>query len=623
MIYWRKSMSEYQYPSQEVFALRREGKHEEALKLARETYAKDSGNTWNVGALGWCLYDEVKRLQGGAAGARAEAEKELSELKIPENERMLRECVDRVLGTGLLGRANALSKVGNHHEAVKLLRPIAKAQGASQGEVEAYGWVLYRKLKDCKDHEYEAAKWCLEEFSQCWRAELKPNAMLFKNILIQAKNHVEKWSGLVPLVEHFALHVLKPSEFEDDDPNPDFASFQDQLLGAVHKCLKLHPAMRENRAGLLMWLESWEKDFGDDEWPQYHLGHLHAWIGGDPNLARELLLKTVQRNPSQWWRWRALSEVLTGDLRKSVLSRAITCSDQEPSFKVPLYVEYSELLAAEGELPAARASLDEAIRLRRLSGEEWKDALPQWHVGIGEEKEADIHTYAEAFTGLADEMLISDVPQRVGVRIAPTKREGCMLYLVRDLGVRNLRFPHVKMPAATCTVIEARFHDEPEGISEVLAWKESTLPDDWGDHISGVVDHLNEKKQFASIVLPEGGFLPLYFDRWPAAANLRPGEFLNIRWLPDAAQKPLVLSWSSAPKVEVPDLLMAVEGCYRSVPDRGFGFVEGRRDRIFAPPPVAETLNDGQTVSGWALRIRKKDGSLSWNLLPTANPQSS
>ncbi|MFY7929756.1 MAG: hypothetical protein ACOVS5_12870, partial [Oligoflexus sp.] len=315
-------MPEYQYPSQEVFDLRRKGKHEEALKLARETYAKDSGNTWNVSALGWCLYDEVKRLKGGDAEALSEVEKELSELKIPENQRMLREYVDRVLGTGLLGRANALSQDGKHHEAIKLLRSAAKACGASQGEIEAYAWVLYHKLKDCKDDENEAAKWCLDEFAQCWRADLKPNVMLFKNMLIQAKRQVEKWGGLVPLVERLALHDLKPSEFEEDVPNSDFASFQDQLLGVVHKCLKLHPSLRKNRPELLKWLEAWKEHFSEDEWPQYHLGHLHAWIGGDLNLARELLLKTVQRKPSQWWRWRALAEVLTGEPRKSVLSRA-------------------------------------------------------------------------------------------------------------------------------------------------------------------------------------------------------------------------------------------------------------------------------------------------------------
>ncbi|MFZ4595214.1 MAG: DUF7017 domain-containing protein [Verrucomicrobiaceae bacterium] len=613
----------YQYPSQEVFALRKQGEREEALKLARETYAKDSGNTWNVGALGWCLYDEVKRLQGGDAESLAKAERELSNLKIPENDTMLREGVDRVLGTGLLSRANALSQDRKHHEAVEMLRPAAKARGASQGEVEAYGWVLYRKLKDCKDDEHEAAKWCLGEFTQCWKAEFKPNVMLFKNMLIQAKRQVENWGGLIPMVEKLALHSLKPEEFEDEEPNPDFPSFQDQLLGAVHKCLKHHPAMRDNRADLLKWLEAWKELFSDSEWPHYHLARIHAWIGGDPDLARVLLLKTIQRMPSQWWRWRALAKVLTGDLRKSVLSRAVTCSDHKPSFKVPLYVEYSEMLAAEGELPAAKASLDEAIRLRLLTGEEWRGALPDWYTEAGKLVEADIHKYAEALARPADDLLMSDVPLRVGARIAPTKREGCVLYFIRDLGVRNLRFPSGRIPSNTNTVIEARFHDEPEGISEVLAWKESPIPDDWGDRISGVVDHLNEQKQLAFILLPRDKSLTLRFDRWDAAPKLQPGNLLNIRLLPDEDGKPLVLSWNTVPSEEVPGLLTAVEGSYRSVPDRAFGFVEGGRERIFVPPRVAESLTDGQSVSGWALRTKKKDGSLSWNLLPTVNRKSS
>jgi tetratricopeptide (TPR) repeat protein len=616
-------MSEHPYPSQQVFALRRKGKHEEALKLARETYEKDSANEWNIGALGWCIYDEVKLQQAGDdASALAEAEKELSKLEIPERETMLKDCVARILGTGPIGKANALSKEGRHHEAVELLRKVARRQEATQSEVEGYGWVLYRKLKDCGEDEHEAAKWCLSEFTQCWRDDLEPNAMLFRNMVIQAKRQVENWGGLVPMIEQLGLHRLKPEEFEDEEPNPDFPPFHDQLLGAVHKCLKLHPAMRENRSGLLQWLEAWKESFGDDEWPQYHLGHIHAWIGGDPDLARELLLKTVQRKPKQWWRWRALAEVLTGELRKSVLSRAVCCSDQEPSYKIPLYTEYADILAAAGETSAAKASLDEAMRLRRLSGEEWNGPLPAWYVDPADQPEVDIHEYALSLSAPADQMLVSDVPSHLGVLIKETKRAGCMLFFCRDLGVRNLRFLPDNMPSADYPAIEARFKDEPEGISEVICWNEAAIPDEWGDLSPAVVDHLNEEKKLASISLPEDAFAPLYFDRWPEARSLQPGEFLSLRLASDSEGRPVVLSWNRAPKTEVAGFLIAVGGVFQSVPNKGFGFIQDPRERIFVPPPVAGTLTAERLYSGWALRTRKRDGSLSWNLLPeTANEQ--
>lgn len=610
-------MPEHPYPSQQVFALRREGKHEEALKLARDTYAKDSANQWNIGALGWCLYDEVKLQQAGNdASALAEAEKELSKIEIPERDTMLKDCVARILGTGPVGKANTLSKEGRHHEAVELLRPVARRQEATQSEVEGYGWVLYRKLKDCGEDEHEVAKWCLNEFTQCWRDDLEPNAMLFKNMVIQAKRQVENWGGLVPLIEQLSLHRLKPEEFEDEEPNPDFAPFQDQLLGAVHKCLKLHPAMRDNRSGLLQWLEAWQESFGDDEWPQYHLGHIHAWIGGDQALARDLLLKTVQRKPKQWWRWRALAGVLANDLRKSALSRAVCCSDQEPSYKVPLYVEYAEILAADDDHSAAKASLNEAIRLRRLSGEEWNEPLPSWYAETTDKPEVDIHEYALGLSALADQMLVSDVPSHLGVLIRETKRAGCMLFYCRDLGVRNLRFSPDNMPSVNCPAIEAKFNDEPEGISEVISWNEAPIPDDWGELSPAVVDHRNEEKQLASLTLPEGSFSPLYFDRWSEAVTLHPGEFLRLRLVPDSEGRSVVLSWTRAPIKEVEGFLIAVEGVFHPVPNKDFGFIQDHRDRIFVPPPIAKTLVAECLHSGWAIRTRKRDGSLSWNLLP-------
>ena len=318
---------------QEVFALRKADKLAEALKHARDLYDSNAEDEWAVRALAWCLYDEVKRLRDGdAQGELNSTLEELGSLKLPAEDGMLRDNIQRILGCSPAEKATQLSKDGNHHDAVQLIRPIATAKEASQNEVEAYAWILYRKLRGCDDKEIEAAVWCLTEFLNCWSSDREPNAILFKCLIIQAKIHTENWAGLIPLVEKLELHKLSPDDFVDDQPESDFDSFQDQLLGAVHKCLKKHPAMRQPRPQLQLWLDAWADSFSDDQWPQYHLGHILLWTDGDKARAKLLLLKTVQRNPGDYWRWQALAEALDGAEQKAAMARGIICKTEDPSF---------------------------------------------------------------------------------------------------------------------------------------------------------------------------------------------------------------------------------------------------------------------------------------------------
>lgn len=612
----------FQYASQEVFALRRQGTHAEALKLAREAFGEEPGNEWNVRALAWCLYDEAKRLKAESdSEALAAVREELTGLKIPADDERLRDGVTRALGNDALGKASSLSKAGKHHEAVKLLRPIANAKEANQHDVEGYSWVLYRKLKDCEEHEHDVAIWCLNEFLECWSEEREPNAMLFRNLIIQAKLQAENWAGMIPLVERLGLHRFRPEEFADEQPNPDFPSFQDQLLSAIHKCLKKHPAMRGNRANLLLWLDAWRDSFGDEDsrgenWPEYHLGHILSWIGGDPDLASHLLLKTLQRKPDDYWRWQAYSESLKGGERKAALSRGICCPNDPPSYKIPLYAEYAEVLAEDGELSAAKASLDEAIRLRRLAGDEWKVPLPVWYEAAGAEPPVEIHDYALPLAKEAEKMLTFDLPSFLCVLLKDAKSEGCFLYYCDGLGVRNLRFAARAIPDGDTGAILAKFRDKPKGISDVLIWTGENIPKDLGDRVHGVVDHLNREKRFVSILLPEGGFVPLHFDRWEGTESLKTGDSIEIQLLTNTDWGSVILAWQPVAPKEIPGFLMSTQGVFRADRGKASGFLEGPKDRIFVHPLVAQHLRDAQKVSGWAVKAKKKDGVLSWKLLP-------
>jgi tetratricopeptide (TPR) repeat protein len=607
-----------QMTTQQINSLRKSGKLDEALGHARLLHAGDANDPWIVRTLFWCLHDEVKRVRSAndpAAIAAVIREVELLNLPNEDTDQPMHDCAARILGTDPVAKATLLSKAGKHRESVDLLRPIARAEGARQHEIEAYGWVLFRKIRDCAEDEQRAAVWCLNEFLNCWSIDRNPNPMLFKNIFIQAKLHAESWTGVIALIEKLGLYRLKPEDFADETLDSDFAPFQDQLLGAVHKCLKKHPLMRENQSVIHKWLGAWKDSFGGDEWPQYHLGHILLWTGGDLSRAKALLLKTVQRNPKDYWRWEAFAEALQGDEAKAALSRGILCSCEDESYKVPLYKEYAELLAAEGELPAAKASLEEAMRLRRLTGNEWTAPIPLWLEQVSAVAGLDIHAYAASFVEEADDLLASDLPDCRCVLIRPLQKENRFLYYCVAVGTRNLKFPQDHLPPLEVEAIDAKFMDQPEGVCKVLTWQAAPLPDGIIEREIAVVTHINADKQFTAIATANQDFRRLFFDHWPGASSLTPGNCLELRSLTDNEGKVTLLSWTKVATTPIPDRLIPVHGIFQLAPGKPFGFVEMADKRIFVAPNEAQALVDSCEVHGWAIRSQDKQGRLTWKLL--------
>ncbi|MBT8036115.1 MAG: hypothetical protein KJO21_01100 [Verrucomicrobiae bacterium] len=614
-------MAEDQKPltTQEINTLRKSGKLEDALGHARLLLESDANDPWIIRTLFWCLYDEFKRVQtANDSAAIAAVTKEVGLLKLPneESDQVMHDCAARILGTDPIAKATQLSKSGKHHDAVALLRPIAKGANVTSVIGDAYSWILYRKLKEEGADQPEVTFWCLNEFLGCWSSDWDPNIILFKCILFHIKNHAEGWNGLVPLVEKLELHRIPATDFADDRPDTDYAPFQDQLLGAVHKCLKKHPAMRQQRPQLQLWLDAWANSFSDDQWPQYHLGHILLWIDGDKNKAKILLLKTVQRNPGDFWRWQALAEALDGEEKKIAMARGIVCQTEDPSFMVRLYKDFANLLAAEQALPEATASLNEAIRLCNLSGNEWRDPFPAWHTSNEAESLPNIHDYAKTFADTADQLLAADLPIHVGVIIKETDKPGRQLYYIDGLGVRNLAFPHNNLPPTSNPAIQAKFQDQPKGICKVLTWEKTQISDDAGTWQEGIVAHVNKAKGLTAVKTSVDETILLHFDRWPEARELTSGSFVKLQCLGDQGQKPIVAKFLKTPPTSIPDLNILVKGLFRRARDKKFGFINVGDLSVFVPPHVAGTLLDSTIVEGWAIRSKKKDGALSWELLP-------
>lgn len=607
--------------TQEVFALRREGKLAEALEKARRLLESNPNDPWIMRSLAWCLYDEIKRLQKtGDSDLMQRAMDELGALALPEDDNLLKEKVEQILTTGpdraACFRADELSKSGKHRAAVDVLRPLAYGREASRQIGEAYAWVLYRKLREIKDDDVRVATWCLAEFVNTWRSEWAPNSILFKCLLIQARRQAPNWAGIVPLIERMGLHRLCADDFKDDREEADYEPFQDQLLTMVYKCLKQHPDLQGERPDLGEWISSWMESFGDGEWPQYHLGRILFWINVDVDRARILLARTVQRNPEDFWRWQAFSDTLVETDAKLALSRAILCRCEDDSFKVPLYRRYAELLASVNENAAAKSSLDEAIRLRLLSGKDWQDPLPSWYADFTTDQPLDIHDFAKPFASAADELITSGIAEQFCVILRQLDKPGRFQCHCVGMGTRTLKFPNDADLPGAIRCFSAKFCDNPGGVCRVLWWKKRNPPRDVGEAIIAVVMHKNPDKRLVALSTPSHDFLPLHFAQWPEAAKLTAGVCLRLRILdlPDA--KELILSWEKTEPIPVKNFLTPIAGLFEFAKNRSdFGFIQSNGARVFVPPPIAAKFKDGAQIEGWAVLSKDKHKKLSWKLV--------
>ncbi|MBK3393898.1 tetratricopeptide repeat protein [Psychrobacter sp. M9-54-1] len=138
--------------SKKVFALRKEGKLQEAYNLATSLLNSDKDDEWNKRAMAWVLVDIIKieinkNLQNAIAFFN-----QLISLKIQDEvlETQIKYLQPRLAPVNSeIEKASALSKNGNYLSALNQFRQIFKNNtNLFQAHHDAYGWAIYRYLKN-------------------------------------------------------------------------------------------------------------------------------------------------------------------------------------------------------------------------------------------------------------------------------------------------------------------------------------------------------------------------------------------------------------------------------------------------------------------------------------------
>ena len=195
--------------SKTVFALRKQGRTQEALELGRQVYLQNKSDSWNVRALGWSLHDAIKKAgQEKNSELQTKLIKELLCLPVSSDDKLLFNTCNfwkSRLEAGIedneeLKNVSTLRKAGQLDDAWKLVEESLKKNPKSGRAWNERGWILFSYLKEELNNEKPNGNKIEKIFTQYQSQEmLERPGLLHSMMLNQAARAVrsEAFDGFI------------------------------------------------------------------------------------------------------------------------------------------------------------------------------------------------------------------------------------------------------------------------------------------------------------------------------------------------------------------------------------------------------------------------------------------
>lgn len=635
--------------TQQIFALRREKKLEEALQLARPLYDACPTDQWVVGALGWTLYDCIKRDQSANLPdqVRLYAE-ELKRLNITaKTNDILFKQTEFVLKTlspeyAELNAAKDLSKSGQHAAAADiLLAAVTKYPGSLEAKI-SLGWELYRLL-----HVEADLQRSIEIMRNYCRLKLntKPDR-LHSLFLSEACERATKWREFDKFVEWWKTDNLMTEDWQEGygkDGSGPYPAQAVKLATALYRNAKVFHKRGTSFQWMLPFIRKVVKTT-DSDWTPYYLARLAVWFEADLAGVKDLIIPLVKAKQTEFWAWQAIADCSTDTAEKTAYyARAVLSPASDEDFKVDLYHQIALLFAQTGQyLPASLAAR------RHLGIQAKKDRQPapdivemQQAAWFDNQTKDDLNDRLQPAAEEAARFLFKDHPWTsanfIEVLDGKEGRPPLTVLLLADKGYSKVkkRCAPSDRPERGAPVRVKLFwppiSTKPQKPGEpapapplgvIYEWepRQDGTPYDGAKQYCGVVSQINTEKHFVRISLSAKRFGLLHFETSPQAYDLAIGDMVTI-WTNDlttySEDLVQILNFEKQPRRSVSGLYRQFEGIIDIRNGNPFGFVRDDTD-IFVPPNLVAShrLTDHHAVKGWALcEWNKKKNQPGWSAL--------
>ena len=606
--------------SKTVFALRKEGRLEEALAIGRELHAAMPADVWSTRALGWVLVDLTKlALEQQGMEVACGYFQELAALAIPGDDEILLKSRRRLEsrcrpGGELLTRAAAADKQGHLTEAVTLYRQAVAQQDSPEAQT-GLAWCFYKLIRTfLKDENPDVmlVSSALEEYVRLPLVE-RPSR-LHSLMLMNAIRVAENYPGFPDFVKCWDPATLQPEDWVEQKGEGDkvYRPLAARLVTALYKAIRKSTHPREI-AWVVPFMEQALERMPREEWLPYQFGKILIKLG-ERDRARQLVLPVIRAKRRESWAWDVLASTCGDgehDLRKACLCKALLCGHKDEEFLVSIRQELALILVAEGEYPEAKHEVTRCVATRQARKWRIPDVLErlleapwfQTTTATVENQE-----YYREYAPVADSLAFEGLPWFTGVISGkqdpkPGFKGGIWVLLARSERFSEIRVNPKALsgqdPLPMGAPVEVRIIDSEE--REVIGDLRRRSGPLWDilPEQPGIVSRVNAEKHLAAVAIGVDEVVLAHFDNFPVAESLREGQPVMVRCKPALGDyPPRLATLCCVENLPEATFVKRFTASLRVEEGQSFGFA----GEVFIPPHlVPQDAASGVVVEGTAL----------------------
>jgi len=623
--------------SKEVFALRKEGRLDEAYQMALQRMADPNKDAWDDKALGWCLVDLIKRdVKAGLHENLSHYRQQLEAITVETNDEVL--TGQRAFAVSLCSpdgqlanQAKQLSKAGRHNEAAEIYRKLWMTAPSDQAISMSYGWELYRIAKALLNKDPINLIAIKRNLNDYLKLNIKKPSLLHSCVLQVASKFagVESFS-MITFSRLWGLEHLRADDWERfvTDDRKELPSLAEKVIQQASK-----EATKHSDKGILAYIlphiDTAINEYPDNLW--LVLNKAKVLLGLDRNDdALQYALEVTRAKPNDYWTWELLGDITAdprGSVHLSCYCKALLCSaDDKFTGKVRLKLAHE--LVKRGEYSAAKYEINKVLISREQAGyntpREVDSFVSQaWYAQAELPLSNDV--FYRSHKTLAEDLLFSQFPwieANLGeVYTLPDqeKKPKRRLYLKAESGPIEAVIPENKLGISNINVgdpIAVKGEWDPQNRFQVYTTSPREQGNQWDAFVEqiGVVDHVNETKKLLHFMVDRriDGVIP-FSD---LVGRFNEGDAIAVKvaqYTSKQGTRYRVLTATNTDAKPPESLIRPFREEVRILNQLGF-----TKSDIFIPPPIIEqaAINDGDTIEGLAiLNYNKKRNEWGWKAL--------
>lgn len=623
--------------SRDVFSTRKEGKLDEAYKMAIELINKPDNDEWDIKAFAWCVIDLIKRdAQSGKSENIQHYSDQLRNLNINASDKILTDQREYALrlsnpnGHEIL-KAKSLSKQGDHHGALNLYKRIYNNGDQSIDVQTGLAWELYRVAKGMTDQtpvNFNGAKRFINDYLKL-NTE-KPS--LLHTCILQLADKIAKEGKLNmgAFSRIWGLENLRPEDYDpyiSDDGN-SYPSLAERVIQHASKDSFKNDAYEE-LIYLLPYINDCINRYPDNIWLK--LSKARALMATkQSNEAFSYGLEVVKNKINDYWAWELLGDIHQSnslDLAISCYCKALLCS-KDINFVGKVKIKLAQLLSKNGLASEAKLEVDQLVNYRSENNQKIPESAEilmrsTWYQGAISSK-SNHQLYLDKATH-AEELLYSNLPWINAVLGDTFCIEGKKDKAKRKLYVQSSSLPmEVTISESKLTsdtgkpgaALKIKGEFDRENRFQVYAIEHRSSNDHWDifDQKIGIVDHVNTSKKLIHFMISRTIDGVINFS--DLSERFKEGDAISLRlakYTTRQGTRYRVLTSSRTTNPIPSSILKPFSDDIRE--ENGMGFTD---DGIFIPPPLIRehSISDGDFVSGHAvLNYNKKRSEWGWKAI--------